>query len=53
MRGVHRGLGQLEAAINAFLDHHNTDPTPFGWVKSADEILAAVERFCTYDTDMV
>ena len=49
-RGVHRSVAELEAAINAFLDQHNTDPTPFRWVKSADDILAAVERFCTYNT---
>jgi len=25
-------------------------PEPFRWVKSADDILAAIERFCTYNT---
>jgi transposase len=49
-RGVHRSVEELEAAINAFLDQHNMDPTPFRWVKSADDILAAIERFCTYNT---
>lgn len=49
-RGVHRSVEELEAAINAFLDQHNADPKPFRWVKSADDILAAVERFCTYNT---
>jgi hypothetical protein len=37
-------------AINAFLAHHNADPKPFRWIKSAEDILAAVERFCTYNT---
>jgi hypothetical protein len=49
-RGVHRSVDELEAAINAFLDQHNADPRPFKWVKSADDILAAIERFCTYNT---
>jgi hypothetical protein len=49
-RGVHRSVEELEAAINAFLDHYNVDPNPFRWVKSADDILAAVERLCTYST---
>ena len=49
-RGVHRSVEELEAAINAFVDQHNTNPKPFRWVKSADDILAAVERFCTPDT---
>jgi transposase len=49
-RGVHRSVEELEAAINAFLDQHNADPRPFKWIKSADDILAAIERFCTYNT---
>lgn len=49
-RGVPRSVEELEAAINAFLDQHNADPKPFRWIKSADDILAAIERFCTYNT---
>jgi transposase len=49
-RGVHRSVEELEAAITAFLDHHNAAPKPFRWVKSADDILAAIERFCVYNT---
>jgi transposase len=49
-RGVHRSVDELEAAINDFLDHHNAAPKPFRWVKSADDIFAAIERFCTYNT---
>ena len=49
-RGVHRSVEELEAAINACLDQHNADPRPFKWIKSADDILAAIERFCTYNT---
>jgi transposase len=49
-RGVHRSVAELEAAITVFLDRHNADPKPFCWVKSADDILAAIERFCLYNT---
>ena len=45
-RGVHRSTRQLEADIRAFIDRHNEDPKPFKWTKSADDILAAVKRFC-------
>lgn len=46
-RGVHRGVGALKAAIAAFIARHNADPRPFKWTKSADDILASIERLCT------
>lgn len=36
----------LEAALNDYIAASNTDPKPFVWTKSADEILASVKRFC-------
>jgi transposase len=45
-RGVHRSTAELETAIRAYLDAVNADPKPFRWTKSADDILAAVKRFC-------
>ncbi|HEY8614332.1 MAG TPA: IS630 family transposase, partial [Roseomonas sp.] len=33
-----------------FIDHHNADPKPFRWTKSADDILASIERFCVRNT---
>jgi len=36
----------LEANIPAFIETHNENPKPFKWTKSADDILAAVKRFC-------
>jgi transposase len=45
-RGTHRSTQQLEKAIRRYLEHHNTDPKPFVWSKSADDILASIERFC-------
>lgn len=44
-RGAHTSVSQLEAAIREFLDTHNQQPTPFRWVKSADDILASIARF--------
>jgi transposase len=45
-RGTHRSTRQLEQAIRHYLELHNTNPKPFVWSKSADDILASVERFC-------
>src|ERR1700710_1563700 len=45
-RGVHRSTTELEADIVAFIEAHNENPKPYKWVKSADEILASVKRFC-------
>ncbi|MCP4997618.1 MAG: IS630 family transposase, partial [Hyphomicrobiales bacterium] len=45
-RGVHRTVADLEADIAAFIQEHNENPKPYKWVKSADEILASVKRFC-------
>ena len=46
-RGVYLSVTELETAINSFIDHHNRAPKPFVWTKNADDILAAIERFCT------
>lgn len=46
-RGAHRNATELERAIYEFIDAHNEEPKPFVWVKSADEILASIRRFCT------
>lgn len=45
-RGVHRSLNALHEAITSFINQHNADPKPFKWTKSADDILASIERFC-------
>jgi len=44
-RGSHRSVVELERAIRDFIQHHNRDPKPFHWVKTADEILASIARF--------
>jgi transposase len=45
-RGVHRSTRQLESAIKDYIKTVNADPRPFKWTKSADDILAAIKRFC-------
>ena len=49
-RGVHRSVADLQDAIANFIEQHNKDPKPFRWTKSADNILASIERFCTAQT---
>ena len=50
MPGAHRSVA--EAAITAYIKIRNAAPKPFRWTKSADDILASIERFCrrTLDT---
>jgi DnaB helicase-like protein len=52
-RGVHRSTLELEHAIRGFIDHHNQNPKPFVWTKSADQILESVARFCKRTLDSV
>ncbi len=51
-RGVHRSTKELEATILSYIDTVNTDPRPFRWTKSADDILATIRRFCLSTTDV-
>ena len=39
-------MADLERDIRAFIEASNADPKPFRRVKSADDILASVRRFC-------
>jgi transposase len=45
-RGAHRSVADLERDIHLFIERTNAEPKPFHWIKSADEILASVKRFC-------
>ena len=38
-RGVFKSVGELEAAIEDYLEHHNADPKPLIWTNSAASIL--------------
>jgi transposase len=50
-RGAHTSVAALIASIEAYIRQHNTDPKPLRWTKSADDILASIERFCTRTLD--
>jgi len=50
-RGSFRSTQQLEAAIRQYLEHHNTQPKPFLWSKSADDILNALAKYCERTND--
>jgi transposase len=43
-RGVFTSVPELIAAIDDYIAHHNTDPKPFIWTKSARDILQKVIR---------
>ena len=51
-RGSHRSTKALQAAIDAYIDARNADPEPFRWTKHADDILAAIARFCRRTLDV-
>jgi transposase len=52
-RSIYRSVQALRADIMAFISHHNANPKPFRWTKSADDILASIERFCRYNTQPI
>lgn len=52
-RGVHRSTQELETALRRYVQHYNQEPKPFVWTKTADQILAAVARFCKRTSDSV
>ena len=41
-RGVFHSLQELINAINDFLDKHNSNPKPFVWTKTADDIIKKI-----------
>lgn len=43
-RGVFRGVDELIAAIEDYLEHYNSDPKPFVWTAKATDILEKVKR---------
>jgi len=45
-RGTHKSGRQLEDAIRLYLATANESARPFVWVKTADEILKTIARFC-------
>jgi transposase len=49
-RGAHRSTRALNTDIRAWIQTWNTNPKPYSWTKTADEILDAVSRYCTQHT---
>jgi transposase len=45
-RSAHRSVKALAADIQAWVDQWNTDPKPFIWHKSPDEILDRLASYC-------
>jgi transposase len=45
-RGVHRSVTALETDIRAWIQHWNTDPRPYVWTRTADEILESLAAYC-------
>jgi transposase len=43
-RGVFTSVSELVSAIDAYIAHHNANPKPFIWTKSARDILQKVIR---------
>ena len=50
-RGSFRSTQQLEASIRQYLEHHNAQPKPFRWTKSADDILNSLAKYCERTND--
>ena len=50
-RGAHTSVKALIAGIMAFIAKRNADPTPLRWTKSANDILASIERYCQRTID--
>jgi transposase len=44
-RSAHRNVRELTADIQAWTDAWNSDPKPFVWTKTADEILDSIARY--------
>lgn len=51
-RGAHRSVKALISDIMSFVAKRNTDPSPLRWTKSADDILASIERYCQRTLDV-
>ncbi|MGI5224762.1 IS630 family transposase [Actinoallomurus sp. CA-142502] len=44
-RGVHKSVQALEADVRAWITQWNTNPKPFVWKKTAEEILDSLARY--------
>jgi len=44
MRGSFNSVAELTAAIEGYIEHHNANPKPFKWTKTAQQIIDKVKR---------
>jgi hypothetical protein len=44
--------GSRSRTLTGTFERHNADPRPLRWTKSADDILASIERFCRRTLDV-
>jgi transposase len=44
-RGIHDNVSALEHDIQAWIEQWNSNPKPFIWIKTADEILEKLDRY--------
>lgn len=45
-RGVHRSVTALEQDIRQWIEQWNTDPRPYVWTRTADDILESLAAYC-------
>jgi transposase len=45
-RGVHRSVTALEKDIRDWIKQWNTDPKPYVWTRTADQILESLAAYC-------
>lgn len=45
-RGAHTSVPALERDIRGWIVTWNENPRPYVWVKTADQILASLARYC-------
>lgn len=45
-RSTHRSVRQLNTDIRAWIQTWNENPRPYVWVKTADQILDSIARYC-------
>jgi len=50
-RGAHASVPGLERDIRGWIATWNADPRPYVWVKTADQILASLARYCERISD--
>ncbi len=50
-RGAHTSVPSLEGDIRSWMATWNEDPRPYVWVKTADQILASLARYCERISD--